>query len=137
MNIYKMYLKEQICTDKKFDYLSESNNEICNLFIKINELEEILTMYNEENKYYIKLINDVTEKTIYDFIFDLAEQTKKNILMYQCFKGLENNLPYFQKFISTIKVEKISDTLYLFPYINNNKIMEIANLEISRAKFSL
>lgn len=115
----------------------KTNNEMDNLIDKFKELEENIKMCNEENKHYIVIANNISNKTIGNIICELANLTKKNFLLYSYFEELKNGLPYFYQFINLIKIEKITDTYYTIPFQVDNMIMDVTKLEISRVKFEI
>jgi hypothetical protein len=132
MKLNRIYWKH-----KSTDKLNDTNNEIDNVFEKFKELEETINMYGEENRHYIIIAKDISNKTIGDIICELANLTEKNRLLHFYFCELKKDLPYFHQFINLTKIEKISDTYYSLPYITDNVIGETTKLEISRIKFKI
>ena len=117
--------------------INKTDNKMDNLIEKFKELKETINMCNEENKHYIVIANNISNKTIGDIIGELANLTNKNKLLYSYFDELKKDLPYFYQFINLMKIEKITDTYYTLPILVNNMIMDITKLEISRIKFKI
>lgn len=132
MELIRMYHKH-----KSTDKLNDTNNKIDNIFEEFKQLEETINMYGEENRHYIVIAKDISNKTIGDIICELANLTEKNRLLHLYFCELKKDLQYFHQFINLTKIEKISDTFYSIPYITDNLIKETTKLEISRIKFKI
>lgn len=136
IELNRIYWKHK-STDEINDKLNKTNNEIDNLFEKFKQLEETINMCCEENKHYLAIANDISNKTIGDIICELANLTEKNKLLLLYFCQLKKDLPHFYQFINSTKIEKITDTYYSFPYIVDNMIGKITRLEMSRIKFEI
>ncbi len=132
IELNKLYFKH-----KSYDDINNTNNEINNLFEKLKEFEETINMFCEENKHYIVIANDISNKTIGDIICELSNLTEKNNKLYLYFDELKKDLPYFYQFANLIKIKKISDTYYSLPYITSRMIEDITKSEISRIKFKI
>jgi hypothetical protein len=125
--------------EKSKIYSNNNKNisNINNLFEKRNELYESSLMFNDENKIFINVIKDISNKTIYDIIYNLIEYNVKIKSIYLYLEQLKKDLPYFYEYLNSIKITKISESYYIIPSMNCDKSMEIAKLEMLKVKLSI
>jgi len=137
MNANDKYYKFESNYKLESNYLKESNDKIINLLKNLKEIEESILMYREENIHYINIISNISNITVGNIIHDLAFLNDKNKLMYLYFNELKKDLAYLHEYICSRNIVKITDRYYYVPPIDKSISLELANLEISKIKFSI
>ena len=115
------------------------NSENDKISENINELNEQILMFREENHIYLVGESVLSTLSLKDFIEIYKDIGKKNKQIYKYFNELEKKLPIFYEYISKIKLSSYSSSYYRFPsYYDLVLDFElVANQEISRTKFSI